>query len=194
MVPKLTLQHIYIYIYLFIYLYFYLCQDICVCIYIYIFAYSKITFCCSLSPFSATCSFSLGLLSALVHWKRCRCKLPLHKEEELCHLAYVPVFCAEPVLQELVQVTLWIGDAEGQDIEVFSDSVTRRLSRRHLSVLNLKFEFIFDGGCTREEQIALSLKRHLFPHAGRKPKALWICFSTLPPPSWIFFPIFRAQH
>ena len=62
-----------------------------------------------------------------------------------------------------------------------SDSVERHLSRRHLSVLNLKFDFIFDGGRTREEKNSLSLKRHLFPHAGRKPKAFWIYFSTLPP-------------
>ena len=62
-----------------------------------------------------------------------------------------------------------------------SDSVKRHLSRRHLSALNLKFDFISDGGCTREEQIALSLKRHLFPHGGREPKAFWICFPTLPP-------------
>ena len=58
----------------------------------------------------------------------------------------------------------------------FSDSVKRHLRGRHLSVLNLKFDFISDGGCTREEQIALSLKRHLFPHGGREPKAFWICF------------------
>ena len=49
-----------------------------------------------------------------------------------------------------------------------SDSVKRHLrGRHHLSVLNLKFDFISDGGCTREEQIALSLKRHLFPHGSR---------------------------
>ena len=62
-----------------------------------------------------------------------------------------------------------------------SDSVKRHLRGRHLGVVNLKFDFISDGGCTREEQIALSLKRHLFPHGGREPKAFWICFSTLPP-------------
>ena len=75
---------------------------------------------------------------------------------------------------------------------LFSDSVKRHLRGRHLSVLNLKFDFISDGGCTREEQIALSLKRHLFPHGGREPKAFWICFSTLPPILNIF-PIFRAS-
>ena len=63
-----------------------------------------------------------------------------------------------------------------------SDSVKRLLRGRHLSVLNLKFDFISDGGCTREEQIALSLKRHLFPHGGREPKAFWICFSRVHPP------------
>ena len=59
------------------------------------------------------------------------------------------------------------------------------LRGRHLSVLNLKFDFISDGGCTREEEIALSLKRHLFPHGGREPKAFWICFSRVHPPSEI---------
>ena len=66
-----------------------------------------------------------------------------------------------------------------------SDSVKRHLRGRHLSVLNLKFDFISDGGCTREEQIALSLKRHLFLHGGREPKAFWICFSRVHPPSEI---------
>ena len=67
----------------------------------------------------------------------------------------------------------------------YSDSVKRHLRGRHLSVLNLKFDFISDGGCTHEEQIALSLKRHLFPHGGREPKAFWICFSRVRPPSEI---------
>ena len=66
-----------------------------------------------------------------------------------------------------------------------SDSVKRHLRGCHLSVSNLKFDFISDGGCTREEQIALSLKRHLFPHGGREPKAFWICFSRVRPPSEI---------
>ena len=35
----------------------------------------------------------------------------------------------------------------------FSDSVKRHLSRRHLSVLNLNFNFIFNGGCTRENKL-----------------------------------------
>ena len=65
---------------------------------------------------------------------------------------------------------------------LLSDSVKRHLRGRHLSALNLKFDFISDGGCTREEQIALSLKRHLFPHGGREPKAFWICFSRVHPP------------
>ena len=68
---------------------------------------------------------------------------------------------------------------------LFSDSVKRHLRGCHLNVLNLKFDFISDGGCTREEQIALSLKRHLFPHGGREPKAFWICFSRVHPPSEI---------
>ena len=67
--------------------------------------------------------------------------------------------------------------------ELVSDSVKRHLRGRHLSVLNLKFDFISDGGCTREEQIALALKRHLFLHGGREPKAFWICFSRVRPPS-----------
>ena len=66
-----------------------------------------------------------------------------------------------------------------------SDSVKRHLRGRHLSVLNLEFDFISDGGCTREEQIALSLKRHLFPHGGREPKAFWIYFLRVHPPSEI---------
>ena len=44
-----------------------------------------------------------------------------------------------------------------------------------------RYRFYFNGGCTRGKQIALSLKRHLFPHGGRKPKAFWIYISTLPP-------------
>ena len=59
------------------------------------------------------------------------------------------------------------------------------LGGRHLSVLNLKFDFISDGGRTREKQIALSLKRHLFPHGSRESKAFWICFSRVHPPSEI---------
>ena len=75
--------------------------------------------------------------------------------------------------------------SEGKASTFHSDSVKRHLRGRHLSVLNLKFDFISDGGCTREEQIALSLKRHLFPHGGREPKAFWICFSRVHPPSEI---------
>ena len=71
------------------------------------------------------------------------------------------------------------------DLGLWSDSVKRHLRGRHLSVLNLKFDFISDGVCTREEQIALSLKRHLFPHGSREPKAFWICFSRVRPPSEI---------
>ena len=66
-----------------------------------------------------------------------------------------------------------------------SDSAKCRFSKCRFSVLNLKFDFISDGGCTREKQIALSLKRHLFPHGGREPKAFWICFSRVHPPSEI---------
>ena len=39
------------------------------------------------------------------------------------------------------------------DFSLLSDSVKRHLRGRHLSVLNLKFDFISDGGCTREEQL-----------------------------------------
>ena len=35
----------------------------------------------------------------------------------------------------------------------WSDSVKRHLSRRHLSVLNVLFNFIFDGGCTCERKM-----------------------------------------
>ena len=75
--------------------------------------------------------------------------------------------------------------AAGISFDWESDSVKRHLRGRHLSALNLKFDFISDGGCTREEQIALSLKRHLFLHGGREPKAFWICFSRVHPPSEI---------
>ena len=75
-----------------------------------------------------------------------------------------------------------------------SGSVKRHLSRRHLGVLNFKFDFILDGGCTREEKIALSQKRHLFLHRGRKPKAFWINFSMLPPILSTSFPIFRVRR
>ena len=71
------------------------------------------------------------------------------------------------------------------DLDKLLGGVKRHLRGRHLSVLNLNFDFISDGGCTREEQIALSLKRHLFPHGGREPKAFWICFSRVHPPSEI---------
>ena len=88
---------------------------------------------------------------------------------------------------------VWFGNLFGRNLGADggaflaseSDSVKRHLRGRHLSVLNLKFDFISDGGCTREEQIALSLKRHLFPHGGREPKAFWICFSRVHPPSEI---------
>ena len=103
------------------------------------------------------------------------------------------------VIRELVEICVLVPRKEGvASMESYdhgawiaiwrkSDSVKRHLSRRHLSVLDLKFDFISDGGCTREEQIAFSLKRHLFPHGGREPKAFWICFPTLPPILNIFF-------
>ena len=62
-----------------------------------------------------------------------------------------------------------------------SDSVKRHLSRRHLSALNLKFDFISDGGCTREEQIALSLKRRLFPHGGQRAQGFLDLFFDAAP-------------
>ena len=67
-----------------------------------------------------------------------------------------------------------------------SDSVKRHLRGRHLSVLNLKFDFISDGGCIHEEQIALSLKRHLFPHGGREPKAFGFVFDAAPHLEYFF--------
>ena len=91
-------------------------------------------------------------------------------------------FCTTKVPDNLLQ----IGRSNPCSmIKQQSDSVKRHLRGRHLSVLNLKFDFISDGGCTREEQIALSLKRHLFLHGGREPKAFWICFSRVHPPSEI---------
>ena len=81
-----------------------------------------------------------------------------------------------------------------------SDSVKRHLSRRHLSrrhlsffFLNFKFNFIFDGGCTREEQIALSLKRHLFLH-GDNPRRLGFIFDAAPYLEYFFQFFFQAQH
>ena len=66
--------------------------------------------------------------------------------------------------------------------KAYSDSVKRHLRGRHLSVLNLKFDFISDGVCTCEEQIALSLKRHLFPHGGQEsPRLFGFVFRPLPP-------------
>ena len=46
------------------------------------------------------------------------------------------------------------GDADGQPYEsLYSDSVKRHLSRRHLSVLLFLFNFVFNGGCTCEKEI-----------------------------------------
>ena len=72
-------------------------------------------------------------------------------------------------------------------------SVKRHLSRRHLSVLNFNCNFIFNGGCTREEQIALSLKRHLFPHGGTKPKAFRIYSLDAAPHLEYFFRFFELS-
>ena len=94
--------------------------------------------------------------------------------------------CETPLSDTISKVycAIW-GGISHWAAKLVSDSVKRHLRGRHLSVLNLKFDFISDGGCTREEQIALSLKRHLFPHGGREPKAFWICFSRVHPPSEI---------
>ena len=59
--------------------------------------------------------------------------------------------------------------------------------------LNGKFNFIFDGGRAREEQIALSLKRHLFPHGGRKTQGFWIYYSTPPPHLEYYFRFFELS-
>ena len=45
----------------------------------------------------------------------------------------------------------------------FLDSVKRHLRGRHLSALNLKFDFISGGGCTREEQIQTLAKAASIP-------------------------------
>ena len=104
-------------------------------------------------------------------------------KQAFAQLGVLPVEHCE---QKKLQTLRWHLANVAFDCAIISDSVKRHLSRRHLSVLNFKFKFIFNGGCTCEEHIALSIKRHLFPHGGRKPKAFWICFSTLPPISNIF--------
>ena len=79
----------------------------------------------------------------------------------------------------------------------FSDSVKRHLSRRHLSVSNFLFNFVFDGGCTCEKRNPLSLKRHLFPHGARVKmlaQGFLDLFFDAAPHLGDFFPIFRAQH
>ena len=38
---------------------------------------------------------------------------------------------------------------------LFKEVRVFKVRGRHLSVLNLKFDFISDGGCTREEQLAI---------------------------------------
>ena len=68
---------------------------------------------------------------------------------------------------------------------VFSESVKRRFSKCRFSVLNLKFDFISDGGCTREKQIHKALGS--LPPCGNRCRfsESAICSSRVHPPSEI---------
>ena len=66
-----------------------------------------------------------------------------------------------------------------------SESVKCRFSKCRFSVLNLKFDFISDGGCTREEQIQKTLGS--LPPCGNRCRfsESAICSSRVHPPSEI---------
>ena len=66
---------------------------------------------------------------------------------------------------------------------LFSESVKCRFSKCRLSVLNLKFDFISDGGCTREKQIQKALGS--LPPCGNRCRfsESAICSSRVHPPS-----------
>ena len=138
--------------------------------------------------------WKLGL-AVLDHWCRLCCAVRVTTETQECvsQGCSCPSFyrfglldhaaCSQHLhLCKVDRCLRWIQPWRRSVLQLTSDSVKRHLRGRHLSVLNLKFDFISDGGRTREEQIALSLKRHLFPHGGREPKAFWICFSRVHPP------------
>ena len=67
----------------------------------------------------------------------------------------------------------------------FSESVKCRFSKCRFSVLNLKFDFISDGGGTREKQIQKALDS--LPPCGNRCRfsESAICFSRVRPPSEI---------
>ena len=67
----------------------------------------------------------------------------------------------------------------------YSESVKCRFSKCRFSVLNLKFDFISDGGCTREEQIQKALGS--LPPCGNRCRfsESAICSSRVHPPSEI---------
>ena len=66
-----------------------------------------------------------------------------------------------------------------------SESVKCRFSKCRFSVLNLDFDFISDGGCTREKQIQKALDS--LPPCGNRCRfsESAICFSRVRPPSEI---------
>ena len=66
-----------------------------------------------------------------------------------------------------------------------SESVKCRFSKCRFSVLNLKFDFISDGGCTREKQIQKALGS--LPPCGNRCRfsESAICSSRVHPPSEI---------
>ena len=68
---------------------------------------------------------------------------------------------------------------------VMSESVKCRFSKCRFSVLNLKFDFISDGGCTREKQIQKALGS--LPPCGNRCRfsESAICSSWVRPPSEI---------
>ena len=68
---------------------------------------------------------------------------------------------------------------------VISESVKCRFSKCRFSVLNLKFDFISDGGCTREKQIQKALGS--LPPCGNRCRfsESAICSSRVHPPSEI---------
>ena len=70
-------------------------------------------------------------------------------------------------------------------IPLESESVKCRFSKCRFSVLNLKFDFISDGGCTREEQIQKALGS--LPPCGNRCRfsESAICSSRVRPPSEI---------
>ena len=70
-----------------------------------------------------------------------------------------------------------------------SDSVKRHLSRRHLSVLNFLFNYIFNGGCSCEKAASIPARRQS-ENAG--PRPFGYIFRCCPP-SRIFFSNFSSS-